>query len=36
MCQLVEMTINAGKKNETVVVQQVDCGNPSCPASDAR
>lgn len=35
MCQFVEMTINKGQPNETVVVQQIDCGKPDCPSSDA-
>ena len=35
MCKFVEMTINKGEPDETVIVQQVDCGNPNCPSSDA-
>jgi hypothetical protein len=34
MCKFVEMTINAGKPDETVVVDQVDCNNPSGPSSN--
>ena len=34
MCSFVEMTINAGKPDQTVMVEQVDCGKPECPASD--
>lgn len=35
MCTFVEMTINEGTDNETVVVTQNDCNNPDCPSSDA-
>lgn len=34
MCKFVEMTIKRNGE-EVVVTQQIDCGNPNCPSSDA-
>lgn len=35
MCKFIDLTIKDKDGNDIVVTQQVDCGNPNCPSSDA-